>query len=490
MSSSPDESAPLLDHTDDEQPVTKKRYRRALLGAGAILLLLAGGVIAMVIILTRKNSDRTSPYNEKRFFHDVVKMPNYCDHGSKGYSGYIGLATEDSLEPKRSFFLFSESELSPQDAPLVLTVGGGPGTSGQMRYWNGDGPCRLTETRAELNPYRWTKSFNYLSIDYPVGAGFSHGAIVNSSADAAKEMYDFIQKFYVLFPNMAKNQLVLNGGSYGGMYLPHMANEIVTQNDLQARKKGVPGARHVPLESIMISNPYSDPLSHAVNGVEMNCKKTNPPIWNSTQCEYAYQQLPAMTQYIRTALDIPTLPNKLQAAEFSGEIEEMDLHGVLREDYRKTCNIDQTGENVAPCLPFLARMQTFLRNHSEELGVPDEVVFQAISIEVNDRFWKNGDRQVDVTYRVGMVDLNCPWTGVLGGLLLSNINVAEDFKNAEDIPWPGEESEATVRVVGEGAGDFTYVQLWHAGHFVSYDMPRIEQKLVEHWIKNKPFGSD
>ena len=30
----------------------------------------------------------------------------------------------------------------------------------------------------------------------PIGVGFSYGATVNNSADAAKEMYDFLQKFY------------------------------------------------------------------------------------------------------------------------------------------------------------------------------------------------------------------------------------------------------------------------------------------------------
>jgi hypothetical protein len=72
------------------------------------------------------------------------------------------------------------------------------------------------------NPHKWTERFNYLALDHvrplsldpsshhvpvlpfaetdndqPIGVGFSYGAMVNNSADAAKEVYDFLQKFYV-----------------------------------------------------------------------------------------------------------------------------------------------------------------------------------------------------------------------------------------------------------------------------------------------------
>lgn len=42
----------------------------------------------------------------------------------------------------------------------------------------------------------------------------------------------------------------------------------------------------------------------------------------------------------------------------------------------------------------------------------------------------------------------------------------DDFIQASDVPWPSED-EATVRVVGAGAGQFTYILVSEAGHFVS-----------------------
>jgi hypothetical protein len=39
------------------------------------------------------------------------------------------------------------------------------------------------------------------------------------------------------------------------------------------------------------------------------------------------------------------------------------------------------------------------------------------------------------------------------------------FLHTPDVPWPTKE-EATVRVVGEGAGNMTFILLAEAGHFV------------------------
>lgn len=38
----------------------------------------------------------------------------------------------------------------------------------------------------------------------PIGTGFSYGRMPNNSRDAALDVYDFLQKFFVLFPHLAK----------------------------------------------------------------------------------------------------------------------------------------------------------------------------------------------------------------------------------------------------------------------------------------------
>lgn len=42
----------------------------------------------------------------------------------------------------------------------------------------------------------------------------------------------------------------------------------------------------------------------------------------------------------------------------------------------------------------------------------------------------------------------------------------QDFVNAPDVLWASE--NATVRVVGDGAGRMTYILMDHAGHWVGF----------------------
>jgi carboxypeptidase C (cathepsin A) len=59
---------------------------------------------------------------------------------------------------------------------------------------------------------------------------------------------------------MYRNQFIISGGSYGGVYVPHIATVIYEQNTALAAGKGQPGAIHINLESLMVSNPIS--VSH------------------------------------------------------------------------------------------------------------------------------------------------------------------------------------------------------------------------------------
>jgi hypothetical protein len=81
-------------------------------------------------------------------------------------------------------------------------------------------------------------------------------------------------------------------------------------------------------------------------------------------------------------------------------------------------------------------------------------------------------------------DGNCAWPGVLSFvghsrlifcyrvLIILQLKVLktpfqQEFVRAPDVPWPAPESHvATVRAVGDGAGNMTYILIADAGHFV------------------------
>ncbi|THH28778.1 hypothetical protein EUX98_g5415 [Antrodiella citrinella] len=105
------------------------------------------------------------------------------------------------------------------------------------------------------NPNAWSEKYNLLALDHV------QASRMVSLRTAAVDVYDFLQKIYVLFPHLAKNKLVLASGSYGGIYVPHIATEIHQGNLALAAGGGEPGAKHINL-AMTVSNPLSDTLSH------------------------------------------------------------------------------------------------------------------------------------------------------------------------------------------------------------------------------------
>lgn len=61
------------------------------------------------------------------------------------------------------------------------------------------------------------------------------------------------------------------------------------------------------------------------------------------------------------------------------------------------------------------------------------------------------------------------------------------FLDAPDVPVTWSSSalpNATVRAIGERAGDFTYLLMDDAGHFVTHDQPALVKEVVRRWVRN------
>ncbi|KAJ6587804.1 Alpha/Beta hydrolase protein [Mycena sp. CBHHK59/15] len=213
------------------------------------------------------------------FYANVTSPRNICPvvHGPGiSHSGYIGLRGDSNSVPKRSFFWYFEAEENAESAPIILTIGGGPGGSGLSSPMAAQGPCLVVENGTTPNRNRWT------ALDHPVGVGLSYGTHVNNSRDAAIDVYDFLQKFFRLFPHLAGNQFILSGGSYGGMYVPHIATVIHEENAALAAGNGQRGAVHINIESMMVSNPIFDATSHFTWLLQTRCY--NADMYNASTC--------------------------------------------------------------------------------------------------------------------------------------------------------------------------------------------------------------
>ena len=95
-------------------------------------------------------------------------------------SGYLSVSKNNSA---LSFVFYGKEGASQNDLqyiPTIIWLNGGPGESSQMGNLNGVGP--LTVQRKLLGPgldvkpnkFAWTKNYNMLFVDNPIGTGLSY----------------------------------------------------------------------------------------------------------------------------------------------------------------------------------------------------------------------------------------------------------------------------------------------------------------------------
>ncbi|KZT57241.1 alpha/beta-hydrolase [Calocera cornea HHB12733] len=434
-------------------------------------------------------------------FYSSVRTTKICtneDRTAVGHAGYISLNDETPDNHRRSFFWLFQAQKDPDNAPVILTIGGGPGSSGLMNPLFGQSHCVAgPNATTRPNPVPWSEHYNLLALDHPIGTGMSYGARVNNSRSAAYDVYDFLQKFYRLYPNLRKNKFVVSGGSYGGIYVPHIGHVVHEENRKVASGHGQPGAKHINLDSLMISNPWSDAEMHMRWALQQRCYYTS--LYNATQCTELFSLLPVCLDAISYGLTNSTAKNRKDALATCAPIIAGDTHGWDLQDVRNYCG-DST--QIELCYPDFPWIEEFLNstNAREELGIPDHVAYHAITEQIAFDFWQNGDHiqrsqllyiplleaGIRVLHYVGFQDANCAWPGIFAFLKLLQSPFQEQFLNTPDIPWPTEDV-ATVRSVGDGAGNFTYILVKQAGHFVEKNQPALVKTIVEHWIENKAF---
>ncbi|XP_054158455.1 lysosomal protective protein-like [Oppia nitens] len=172
---------------------------------------------------------------------EITALPGLKDKlNFKQYSGYLNIP-----DGKHLFYWFVECETNPADAPVVLWLQGGPGGSSLFALFVENGPFSVDAAgkTLKLNPYSWNREVNMLYIEAPVGTGFSYKDDKNyfnndttSAADNRLALVEFFKKY----PNLQKNPFYITGESYAGVYIPMLAQEILsTKTDINLKGIGI-----------------------------------------------------------------------------------------------------------------------------------------------------------------------------------------------------------------------------------------------------------
>jgi carboxypeptidase D len=70
-------------------------------------------------------------------------------------------------------------------------------------------------------------------VDQPVGTGFSFAdsdSYVHTMAETTDGFIQFIDKLFMIFPNLRQQSLYLSGESFAGSYIPYFASRLLDLN--------------------------------------------------------------------------------------------------------------------------------------------------------------------------------------------------------------------------------------------------------------------
>ncbi|KAL2320637.1 hypothetical protein Fmac_029606 [Flemingia macrophylla] len=172
----------------------------------------------------------------------INSLPGQPQVKFQQYSGYIWV---DDQNQRALFYYFVQAEEHPASKPLVLWLNGGPGCSSiGVGAFAEHGPFRPTDNNAlEKNDYSWNREANILYLESPAGVGFSYSsnksfyALVTDEITARDNLV-FLERWFAKFPEYSDNEFFITGESYGGHYVPQLA-QLIIQTKTKFNFKGI-----------------------------------------------------------------------------------------------------------------------------------------------------------------------------------------------------------------------------------------------------------
>ncbi|KAG8715622.1 hypothetical protein FRC08_010334 [Ceratobasidium sp. 394] len=434
----------------------------------------------------------------------VQSAKNLCDPNVKQYSGYL-----DVSKHKHLFFWFFESRKDPHKAPLAAWMNGGPGGSSALGLLMENGPCtvRSGHTTAQ-NPYSWNEVANMFFLDQPAGVGYSYSTsshIVDTTKEAAKDFYAFMQLFLTRFPEYSQQPFHVLAESYGGQYAPNFANYVNRQNKAQAF---VTSHQHINLESVVIVNGLVSPEIQGEMAPEYACRGPYA-FWddNGKHCAKLRSRVPRMHELMQMCRDFQTPLTCVPAGIYalSALDEGFEKLGRNRYDVRKNCT------ETVECYDEMGWAQDYLNRTDVKvaLGVPEDYSYSWLSWEINEAFVRTADIANDASPMIrelvedgvrvlnlaGDADFACNFMGAFEWMYRLDNPYANEFRAMNNTIWRNKDGKAVgeVRAAGnaggETAGSYTWLRVYEAGHMVPHDQPEVSLDFFERWINNKPIAA-
>jgi len=402
----------------------------------------------------------------------------------KQYSGYL----DDDEDDKHLFYWFFESRNDPKNDPVILWLNGGPGCSSLTGLFLELGPASIDKNlKIHNNPYSWNANASVIFLDQPVNVGYSYsGSSVSNTIAAGKDVYALLTLFFKQFPEYAKQDFHIAGESYAGHYIPVFTSEILSH------KK-----RNINLKSVLIGNGLTDGLTQYEKYEPMACGKGGyPAVLDQGECQAMENALPRCQSMIQACYDSESVWSCVPASIYCNNamIGPYQRTGQNVYDIRGKC---EDSSNL--CYSALGWISEFLNKADvqKELGV-EVSSYDSCNFDINRNFLFQGDwmqpfhrlvpgilEQIPVLIYAGDADFICNWLGNQAWTNALEWPGQKDFNKADikDIKLDNGDKYGKIK----HSGNFTFLQIFGAGHMVPMDQPEASLDFLNRWVGGEWF---
>merc|ERR1711962_1401023 len=351
---------------------------------------------------------------------------------------HTGFLTVNKEYNSNIFFWYVPAKNNAESAPVVLWLQGGPGGSSLFGLFVEHGPFQVDKD-ADLHErdIAWTEQFNMLYIDQPVGTGYSftdkdQGYATNED-DVARDLYEALRQFYVIFPDLLQNEFYISGESYAGKYIPSLGYKIHTENQDEDNIK-------IPLTGMAIGDGLVDPINQWFYG------------------DFLYQ---------------------------NGFVDENDKD-KLNEMSAESVKLLKEG-GVANQLKATLLFNQMMALFQEKTGLNDPFNFNNDIQPVDFNYYQDFlDNDYKMMIYNGQVDVIVTHPGTEKWIRNMNWKNKDAYTEVDRQIWKVENKVAGyVREVGT----LKRILVRKAGHILSYDQPQTACDMITRFIQNLPFSN-
>ncbi|RWS26011.1 putative serine carboxypeptidase CPVL-like protein [Leptotrombidium deliense] len=414
---------------------------------------------------------------EAKQLSQVVDPQFEC--GGESYSAYL---TVNSTVNSNLFFWFFKSQEA--NAPVVLWLDGGPGTSSLFGLFVLNGPFTvINETNIECREFSWTKAFSVLYIDQPLGTGFSftddEDAFSKDISESTDNLYNALTQFFTLFEEIQFNEFYAIGYSYGGKYIPAIAQKIRNEENPIFNLKGIACGN-------AFFDPYSQlsygPLLYQFSLIDENLKL------GFDEKEKEIQQLIDDEMFEDAFAAFDRLINKgiFTDATFYNNATGYNYY----YDVRFTNDPINTTSMVAFLDTPSVHNALHVGNHPFILGGDTNV--PVITALISDFMRSVKEIVVDVLnsdfrvliYSGNMDIIEAP---VFTSQFLNNLegwNNREQYINSTHEIWRLEDEANDVAGYIKRANNFAFVIVRNTGHMAPYFQPKVMYSMITQFVQN------